>query len=124
MYRCARIGKMKDKENPNIEYKQISIPLVLVTILFIALVIMGICFVTMYFGSYLYGLIKGEDNLVKVILLGTLDAYLLYSSIINIVVVRRLLKMTADEHPIINQIFLYTSFNIPSGIMFSIIFKR
>ena len=124
MYRCARIGKMKDKENPNIEYKQISIPLVLVTILFIALVIMGICFVTMYFGSYLYGLIKGEDNLIKVILLGTLDAYLLYSLIINIVVVRRLLKMTADEHPIINQIFLYTSLNIPSGIMFSIVLKR
>ena len=115
---------MKDKENPNIEYKQISIPLVLVTILFIALVIMGVCFASLYLGTSINAIIKGEGNITRIIVLAVVDVYLIYSMVANIIVARNAMKMTIDQHPILSQALLYTSLNIPSGVIYSVILNR
>ena len=63
---------MRDPDNPNIEYKQISIPLVLLMILFMAIVVMALCFTTLYIVTNAIAISKGSKDIPLLILLSVL----------------------------------------------------
>lgn len=117
---------MIDKENPNIQYKQINIPLALVIILFCAIYIMGLFFSIFYFVKDFVALYSSEENnlLVPVILLAFLNIYLIYSFVVNAITFKKVMILKWDEKPKLYLAFLFSSLNIPSGIIMFILFKK
>ena len=117
---------MIDKENPNIQYKQINIPLALVIILFCAIYIMGLFFSIFYFVKDFVVLYSGEENnlLVPVILLAFLNIYLIYSFVVNAITFKEVMILKWDEKPKLYLAFLFSPLNIPSGIIMFILFRK
>ena len=115
---------MRDKDNPNIEYKQISIPLVLLMILFMALVVMGLCFATLYLVTSAIAFSKGEVGPTLLIVLPIVDAFLLYSLVVNIISLIRVIKMEWEDKPTLYQILVFASLNFPCGIIMALNIKK
>lgn len=115
---------MRDPDNPNIEYKQISIPLVLLMILFMAIVVMALCFTTLYIVTNAIAISKGSKDIPLLILLSVLEVFLLYSLIVNIITITRVIKMEWENKPTLYQILVFTSLNIPCGIIMALNIKK
>lgn len=104
---------MKDEENPNIEYRQASIPQVAVFIMFITLLILGLLILVFYFISTVID--KGMNNLAIISLVAAI--YVLISITLNIFVVSNVIRFKFDDHPTLFIVLTFVSLNIPCGIM-------
>lgn len=115
---------MIDKENSNIHYKQINIPLVLLIVLFCALYVMGLCFSVFYLIANAIDLKNNPNLLGLVILLSFLSVYLVYAFVVNVITFRKVMKLEWDTKPKLYLLFLYSSLDIPSGIIMSVLLRR
>ena len=103
---------MRDEENKNIQYRQISIPSTMTLILWIALLVLGFGFLVLL----LVGAI--QDNIfLGIILYSIAIAYLLISLIINSVVLHKVLTIKYDDMPVKYMTLTFLSLNIFTGFV-------
>lgn len=109
---------MRDKENPNIEYKQVSVLLILLFIVFIFLAIAAFCFTALTLYTHIYNAInENKDETIRIILFSLLAVFLIYSIAVNFIVMFAAYNLKLDEHVILYTILTYLSLNIPCAIM-------
>ncbi len=105
---------MKDKDNPNIEYPQINLVVVLLAILWIILMGMGSILVTVYLINALIANVL--DSLLAIILSVT-NLYLIVSFVFNIVLLHNALHMRIENNVKSNAALAFSSFNIGAGVV-------
>lgn len=103
---------MRDEENSNIEYRQISVPATMTLILWIALLILGSGFLVFL----LVGAIQ-NNTLITIILYSVAIAYLIFSLVINSVVLHKVLAVKYDDNPVKYMTLVFISLNIFSGFV-------
>ena len=109
---------MRDEENPNIEYKQISILLILLFIVFIFLAIAAFCFTALTLYTHIYNAINDNNNLtLEITLFSLLAVFLIYSVTVNFIVMFKAYRLKLDEHVILYTILTYLSLNIPCAVI-------
>ena len=116
---------MHDKENSHIQYKQISTSYVLVTILYLALVVMGFAFAVLYLTTNIISFVKNnEPTLIPIIILSIVSAYLIFGFITNMIILKKEMKLEDPKNNVLFELLTYVSLNIPGGIIMSINKKR
>lgn len=104
---------MKDKENPNIEYRQASSAQVAIFILFVSIAILGAIILTIYFVSTVSS--KGFNDVAIISLIA--DIVVFISIALNLFVVSMIIKYKYDDHPTLYTVLTFLSLNLPCGIM-------
>lgn len=109
---------MRDENNPNIEYKQISVLLILLFIVFIFLVIAALSFTILTLYTHIFNAIdKNENHVFPIIGFSILFIFLTYSMVINFIVMSKAYHLSLDEHIILYTLLTYISLNIPCAII-------
>ena len=109
---------MKDKENPNIEYPQISVLLILIFIVFIFLAFMALGFSGLTLYTHIYNTVhEGKDSVKEIVLFSLLSAFLIYALIVNFIVMFKAYFLKLDDHIILYTLLTYLSLNIPCAII-------
>ena len=104
---------VKDKDNPNIEYRQASLAQIAIFILFVSIAILGAIILTIYFITTVSD--KGFNTTTTISLIA--DIVIFISIILNLIVVSKIIQYKFDNHPNLYITLTFLALNLPCGIM-------
>lgn len=109
---------MRDENNPNIEYRQISVLLILLFIVFLFLLITAFSFTTLALYTHIHNMVvDGSGDIGSIILFSLLLAYLTYAIIVNVIVMLKAYHLKLNEHLVLYTILLHSSLNFICAMM-------
>lgn len=109
---------MKDENNPNIEYRQISVLLILLFIVYLFLIITAFGFTVLALYSHIHDLVnlnKGDAG--SIILFSLLAVYLIYAITVNFIIMFKAYRLKLNDHLVLYTILLHSSLNFICAMM-------